>query len=278
MAERQQAEAELRTAQKRLVENAHRAGMADVASEVLHNVGNILNSINVSTTRMTEMVATSKVDSLAKVTALLDEHKSDLRAFLTKDAKGRYIPVFLTEVSGLLKEERSRIALILEALTKTVQHIKDTITTQQSYARVSGVEEQTSLVEVIEDAIQINSAGLDRHGVRLVREYEALPPVQVNKQKTLQILVNLLSNGKYASGHSQQEDKVVAIRLGAQDTDAICIEVVDNGVGISQENLHRIFRHGFTTKKEGHGFGLHSAALAAKEMGGTLNVHSDGLG
>ena len=278
VAERQQAEAELRTARKRLVETAHRAGMADVASEVLHNVGNILNSINVSTTQMTEMVAASKVDTLAKVAALLDEHSSDLGVFLTEDAKGKHVPVFLAEVSGRLKDERDRIAEMLASLTKNVQHIKDTITTQQSYARVSGVEEHTSLAEVIEDAIQINHAGLERHHVRLVREFENLPPAQANKQKVVQILVNLINNGKYALSHGEQQDKVMRIRLHRHGEDRFRIQVTDNGIGIAAENLTKIFRHGFTTKKNGHGFGLHSGAIAAKEMDGSLSVHSDGLG
>ena len=278
MAERREAEAQLRKAQKTLVEAAHRAGMADVATDVLHNVGNVLNSINVSTARMIDIVVHSKVASLARVAALVTDHRDQLGTFLTEDERGRQIPVFLEEVSRRLSEEQSQFAEMLDGLGKNVRHIKDTITMQQSYAKVSGMEEYVSMVEVIEDAIQINNAGLERHGVRLVRDYEDLPPVQVNKQKTLQILVNLLSNGKYAVSRKEQDDKVITIQLGAQDADTLRVDVIDNGVGIAKENLNRIFQHGFTTKTDGHGFGLHSGALAAKEMGGTLSVHSGGLG
>ena len=56
------------------------------------------------------------------------------------------------------------------------------------------------------------------------------------------------------------------------------ISYIDNGIGIPADNLTRIFGHGFTTRKEGHGFGLHSGALAAKELGGALTVESDGPG
>ena len=56
------------------------------------------------------------------------------------------------------------------------------------------------------------------------------------------------------------------------------IEVEDNGCGIRDEDLQRIFHHGFTTKKNGHGFGLHVSANAATEMGAKLHVHSDGPG
>jgi signal transduction histidine kinase len=275
--EREEAESQLRKAQRKLVEAAHRAGMADVATDVLHNVGNVLNSINVATARMIDLVVHSKVSSLARVMALIGEHRGDLGTFLIEDERGKQVPVFLAEVSRRLDAEQSELAEMLDGLAKNVQHIKDTITMQQSYAKVGGMEEQVAVTEIIEDAIQINKAGLDRHGVRLVREYEDLPPIQVNKQKVLQVLVNLLSNGKYALSQCKQEDKVLTVRLRAQGDSAVRVDVIDNGVGIAAENLNRIFRHGFTTKKEGHGFGLHSGALAAKEMGGTLSVHSDGL-
>ena len=149
---------------------------------------------------------------------------------------------------------------------------------QQSYAKVSGVEVQTSLVELVEDAIQINSAGLERHGTRLIREFGELPDVEIDKQKVLQVLVNLISNAKYALSGSDAEEKLVTVRIYKHGEDRFRIEVTDNGVGISEGNLTKIFSHGFTTKEHGHGFGLHSSALASKEMGGSLTVHSDGLG
>ena len=276
--ERRRAEAELRSTQKRLVEAAHRAGMADVASEVLHNVGNILNSINVSTTQMTEIVSGSRVAALEKVTQMLNEHRADLATFLTQDTKGQHIPVFLTEASRLMKEEEDRMVQMLDELAKNVRHIKDTISMQQSYAKVSGVEDHALLTDVIENAIQINRTGLDRHGVRLVCEFEELPAVQLSRQKVLQILVNLINNAKYAVSHSNRDDKVMRIKLYKQGEDRFCIQVADNGLGIDPRHRSKLFQHGFTTKKDGHGFGLHSSALAAEEMGGSLSAHSDGLG
>jgi signal transduction histidine kinase len=54
--------------------------------------------------------------------------------------------------------------------------------------------------------------------------------------------------------------------------------VTDNGIGIPAENFKRLFEHGFTTKQEGHGFGLHSCALAVRELGGDIQTRSDGIG
>jgi C4-dicarboxylate-specific signal transduction histidine kinase len=164
----------------------------------------------------------------------------------------------------------------LLSLAANVEHIKQVIGMQQSYAKASGVEVPTDLAEVLENAIEINSAALDRHKVRLIRDLAKLPQVNIDKQRVLQILVNLISNAKYALSKSGNQEKSITIRSYRSGEDRLRIEVIDNGVGLSKENLTKIFRHGFTTKSEGHGFGLHSGALAAKEIGGSLTAYSDG--
>ncbi|MFH1883837.1 MAG: ATP-binding protein [Planctomycetota bacterium] len=275
---RKKAEAELETAQRVLIDTAHRAGKAEVAADVLHNVGNVLNSINVSTTVIREKVTSSEVANLEKVANIINEHTDDLGTFLTEHPQGKHIPVYLTEVSKCLQNEQTDIISKLQVMAENVQHIKDIVSMQQSYAKVSGVEVQTSLSKLAEDAIQINSAGLERHGTRLIREFEELGDVEIDKQRTLQILVNLINNAKYALSDSSKEEKLLTIRIYKHCEDRFRIEVADNGVGISEDNLTKIFRHGFTTKEHGHGFGLHSSALAAKEMGGSLTVYSDGVG
>jgi two-component system NtrC family sensor kinase len=276
--ERKRAETELKAAQEKLIVTAHRAGMAEVAADVLHNVGNVLNSINVSTTVITDKVKDSEVANLNKVANIINDHIDDIGTFFTENAQGKHIPVFLTEVSKLLIDEQGETLGRLRVLSDNIQHIKDIISMQQSYAKVSSVEVTTSISGLVEDAIQINSAGLQRHGTRLVRKFEELPDIEVNKQKVLQILVNLISNAKYALSNSEKEEKIVTVRIYKHREDRFRIEVTDNGVGITRENLTKIFSHGFTTKKHGHGFGLHSSALASKELGGALTAHSDGLG
>jgi len=149
---------------------------------------------------------------------------------------------------------------------------------QQNYAKVGGANESVNATELVDDALRMNCGALARHEVRVVREYQdGLPEIRVDKHRILQILVNLIRNAKNACDESRSQERLLTVRVNTQG-ERLSISVIDNGVGISKDNLTRIFNHGFTTRKDGHGFGLHSGALAAKEMGGTLLAHSDGPG
>jgi C4-dicarboxylate-specific signal transduction histidine kinase len=148
---------------------------------------------------------------------------------------------------------------------------------QQNYAKVSGVSETLAVTELIEDAVRMNATALSRHDVTLVRDFQVQPKVTVDKHKVLQIMINLMRNAKYACDDSGRPDKQMIIRVTSA-RGRVSIAVEDNGVGIPAENMTRIFNHGFTTRAHGHGFGLHSGALAARELGGSLIARSDGPG
>jgi len=270
--------AQLEETHQKLLDASRRAGMAEVATDVLHNVGNVLNSVNVTATLISEKISNSEISNLKRVIDLMQQHQSELDSYLTKDPQGQHIPVYLSEVTKLLDEEQAGIIEKLKSLTGNIEHIKEIVKTQQSYAKVSGVEVATTLTELVEDAIHINLAGLERHDITLVREFEEIPRISIDKQKVIQILVNLINNAKYALSYSDTTEKVMTIRIYKTPEDKIKIEVADDGMGILPENLTRIFQHGFTTKKHGHGFGLHSGALAARELGGSLTAHSEGEG
>jgi C4-dicarboxylate-specific signal transduction histidine kinase len=179
-------------------------------------------------------------------------------------------------VSEHLAAERAAMLKELASLRNNIDHIKGIVTMQQSHARVSGVKESVPVVDLVEAALHINSASLQRHEVEIVREYESVPPLTSEKHKVLQILVNLVRNAKDACKASSRNDKRVWVRV-VNGNGSVKITVADNGVGIAAENMNRIFAHGFTTKVDGHGFGLHSGALAARELGGSLLAQSDGL-
>jgi PAS domain S-box-containing protein len=269
-------EAQLEQMHRQLLETSRQAGMAEIATNVLHNVGNVLNSVNVSASLVVDNVKKSKAASLAKVAAMLREHEHDLGTFITTDAKGRQLPVYLGQLSEQLLADQKAAVHELDLLVKNIEHIKEVVTMQQNYARVSGVKEIINIRELVEDGLRLNAGALARHRVEVIREFENVPPMNIDKHRVLQILVNLIRNAKYACDESGRADRRMTVRV-ANGEGRIKISVSDNGIGIPPENLTRVFSHGFTTRKDGHGFGLHSGALAAKEMGGSLTVQSDGI-
>jgi PAS domain S-box-containing protein len=273
-----QAETELESAHQRLLETSRLAGMAEVATDVLHNVGNVLNSVNVTCSLTIDRVKGTKIANLAKAAALLVENQNRLSEFFAKDPRAQQIPTYLSALSDHFSHEQSALLQELEQLLKHVEHIKQIVAMQQSYAKVAGVIETINPTQLVDDAIQINGAALTRHEVQLHCEFDPVPMIQTEKHRVLQILVNLIRNAKYALDESKRTDKLLTIKLGRNGGDHVKIQVIDNGVGIPPENLTRIFGHGFTTRRNGHGFGLHSSALAIKELGGSLTAHSDGDG
>ncbi|HEX8341773.1 MAG TPA: PAS domain S-box protein [Tepidisphaeraceae bacterium] len=273
---RRLAEAERQELQTRLVGISRQAGMAEVATGVLHNVGNVLNSVNVSTAVVSERIQQSRLPRLTQVADLIVSHKADLGDFLTNDERGRKVPQFLVDLSRHLSGETQAILDEMRTMSGHVDHIKQIVSTQQNYAGVSCVLETLDLRDQIDDALKIHAAVLEASDVQVVREYGEVPDVEGDRHKVLQIMVNLVSNAKHAM--AGRSTKVLTVKTFVADDGAVKAVVQDTGCGIAPENLARIFSYGFTTKADGHGFGLHSSILASKDIKAELKVHSDGVG
>ncbi|HEY2082473.1 MAG TPA: ATP-binding protein [Verrucomicrobiae bacterium] len=272
------AEQKIEAINRELREASRQAGMAEVATGVLHNVGNVLNSVNVAAGVLSDRLNHSKSSGVTKLSKLLIERQGDLSEFLSADERGRAVPAYLQQLSEHLEKEQADMRRELNELVMNVEHIKEIVATQQNYARVLGVAEVVDLSEVLEDAIKIHGGAYERHGIKLIRQYDAVPQTAVDKHKVMQIVINFLANAKYACDAGEKEQKTVAVRIKRVSEERVKIEVADNGIGIAPENLTRIFSQGFTTRKGGHGFGLHSGALAAKELGGVICAESQGIG
>jgi PAS domain S-box-containing protein len=270
--ERRLAEAREAELTRQLIDASRRAGMAQVATGVLHNVGNVLNSVNVSATCAADRVRTMRVDGLAKSAGLLRSQPGEVPTEGT-------LADYLERLAESLVEDRRTILEEMAALAKNIDHIKVIIARQQTFARSpGGIVEAVSPVELIEDAIGIHAGSFEKHGIEVVRRFESLSPVRLQRHGIVEILVNLLSNARHAllDGPATEPKRLVV--SVSRRGEIIRFEVTDNGIGIPQENLTRIFAHGFSTKKDGHGFGLHTCAIGAKEMGGTLAAGSQGPG
>ena len=271
-------EEQLRQAQRELIETSRLAGIAEVATGVLHNLGNALNSVNTSASLAAERLRKSKVPSVSKVAQLLMEQGDHLAEFFTTDPRGRQLPAYIEQLAALLQAERTESVRELEALQDGVDHIKQIVVAQQSFAHASGITEVVPAAELIEYSLRISDASLNRHGVSVSREFSPAPPLKVERQKVLQILVNLIRNAKDSMNQARDAGKLLIIGVRVSTEGGVQIYVTDNGVGIAPENLTRVFAFGYTTKAGGHGYGLHSSANAASEMGGSLHAQSDGPG
>lgn len=278
ISERRNAESELQKLHVQLVDASRHAGMAEVATGVLHNVGNVLNSVNVSANLIAERLNQSKLSNLARAAQLLRDQNGSLTEFLTNDPKGRLLPSYLVEASQHLETERVATLGELDHLTRNIEHIKDIVSRQQSYAQVAGILETLPVPDLLEDALRLNLDSLARHGITIERKFQSGPPMTVDKHQVLQILVNLIRNAKQAIDDGPGKDRRLTLTIEHHLNAAVVIKVADTGMGIPAENLTKIFSHGFTTRKGGHGFGLHSSALTAKQLGGNITAQSSGAG
>lgn len=262
----------------KLLEASRHAGMAQVATGVLHNVGNVLNSVNISANILRDTITANPKLKLLKQTVELMRAQGDaLSRFLTDDARGRLVPSLLMEVIEQLLRSRNETVRELDEMTQNVEHIKQIVAMQQSYAKAGGIVQNLKPAELIEEATRMTQASTERHGVRFKTNFADVPLMETDRHQVLQILVNFITNAVQAVKIRPDGERQIILTL-AEKTDRIFFSVEDNGVGISADNLQNIFQHGFTTRKDGHGFGLHSGAIAARNLGGKVEVHSDGPG
>lgn len=266
----------LETANAKLVESARCAGMAEVATGILHNVGNVLNSVKVTTASVKESIVSLKILSITRLADQLNLHKNDLNFFLTQNERGRKLPDLLSGLSTHLRDEKEKILMELDRLSGFIAHIADIVRFQQINNKHSGLIEMVSITEVIENALLIHKNEIKKLGITLQREFEPIRGIMTDRHKLMQIILNLLSNAVQAFALKNKQDKKITISVSTNDQNRLLILVADNGSGIDQKNKTKIFSYGFTTKKEGHGYGLHNSSLFAKEMGGQLTAESKG--
>ncbi len=266
---------ERRTAlQMQLREVSRQAGMAEVATGVLHSIGNVLNSLGIASSLLLNELRDSRVGNVKRTAEVLRSEGHRLAEFLQNDPRGQALPKYLEQLGEHLLEENAKLCAEARVIASHVEHIGQIVSAQQAYARRGGLVEEVDVAELIDQALALNFATQSEVTVR--RNYERVPRLTLDRHKLIQILANLLSNARQALRDRPQGQKLLCVSVRARQS-WLEIEVEDSGVGISTEILPRLFTFGFTTKKDGHGFGLHASAILAKELQGELNAASEGL-
>ena len=261
---------------------ARQAGMSEIAAGVLHNVGNVLNSINISVWQARKTMDGAQIGALMDAADMVVAESDNWERFVTEDVRGRMLPQFLKQMAKHLKQVQDGVLSELAQLGKNVEHVRKIVSVQQDYARIACSSERFSVEDLVEDALQLHGDALAQHGIRVERQFLCEESLDTDRHKLLQVLTNLIGNAKDAlierlENEPDAPDPMITVRT-LPSNEGARIEVEDNGSGIAADQISSIFQHGFTTKRDGHGFGLHSSANAARALGGSLSVHSEGRG
>ncbi|MCL9683503.1 MHYT domain-containing protein [Legionella maioricensis] len=259
------------------VKIARQSGMAEVASSVLHNVGNVLNSVNVSSSLIKDHLRKIDIQKLADVNNLIHEHQHDLGTFISSDPRGSRLPNYLSLLTNKWQTEYNSLIEEINRLEQNIQHIKEIIALQQSFSGIISFSELISIEKLIDEALTLAGINFSRHKIIVNKEYIKFKKIHVDKLKLTQVLINLIYNAKEAVIESRNKEKIIRIKAGPIDESSFFIQVIDNGIGIEKAHQSQIFSYGYTTKKSGHGFGLHSSIIAINEMKGSLEVASEGV-
>jgi signal transduction histidine kinase len=271
--ERVSAERREQGLQQKLRESSHQAGMAEVATVVLHSVGNVLNSLGIANETIRRDLNALRLEQLEQATALIQANRATLASYLTDDARGRHLPDYMPALSAEISSKVQAVQAELDTIDTLLEHLRNIVSAQKMRAQIGGHRELVNLQELLEAALAAQEFELSH--ILVLRDYEDLPLVTTDRHKVLLILVNLLENARDAVLASVTQPGRIAVHLGREGDHAL-ISIEDSGIGMSADVLSRLWRFGFTTKPNGRGFDLHNSANAAREIGATISAHSDG--
>jgi len=273
---RKQAEAALQKAQKIAVENARKAGKAEFATSVLHNIKNVLNSLWLARSEISQLLEDSKLPQLGRCVDMIAANRENIGAFMEQNAKGRLLPAYLEKLYAVLSEDHRCLLGEMKSIVRHLSLMKDIIETQQAHAKGALLNQTVALEAVIEDALRVQAEALTRHGIEVCKSFDADQLVRAEKTRLTHVLINLVKNAIEAMG-LEEGPRRLTLESGVDQNGCVVLRIRDTGMGIGPKDLENLFSHGFTTKEDGHGFGLHYCANVMKEMGGHLRAESGGL-
>jgi PAS domain S-box-containing protein len=255
---------------------AHWAGMAEVATNVLHNLGNLCTSVIFDAEETVRILQESKITRLFRANELLASHLGTVQQALAGHPKLSLLPEYYVTLGEALRDEVKVTRERARELLNRVQLMKEVISSQQDYAKGAALTEPLSITDILEESVKIQQAALERHGVTVVRDIEQVRPVLAQRTKLTHVFINLVKNAKEAMDRTEPGQRRLTIAVRSAPEGGVSVRISDTGEGIPADKLEKVFVHGFTTKEFGHGFGLHFCATAMMEMGGQLTVESSG--
>lgn len=268
----------LKEAQKKLLETSRQAGMAEIATGVVHNIGNVVNSANIATTRIIQTLKNSKIDTLHKTNLIVKEHEKNLTAYMTQDEKGKLLPSLFFAIEEAMMQEHRTMMEEAEVLNDRIREIINTIEVQSRYASSSHVTDEVNLYSVVEKALLLFQDNLAMSHIRTSADVGTDISVHADESRLLHILIGLFTNARDALMAVDKSIRILKITSQRQPSGDISLDITDNGEGIPEELLESIFNYGFTTRKNRNGFGLHLCANFMTEMGGKIHARSSGQG
>lgn len=272
ISQRKNYEDRLRRLNQKLIDTSRQAGIAEIATSILHNVGNVLTSVNTSVGVLRKNAENNPIEGLKSALNLLTQQRGELFA---PQGKGPQLLQYLEAIIATLEDNYAIQTGETNALKQNINHIAEIVSSQQKFAGRQGIIETINITKLIEEALSINAVSLENNQVDIVRQYDPVIEITSERSKIVQILVNLIRNANEAMAMKQITRRILTIKAQLAEQ-RLTVIITDSGIGISQSQMKRLFSFGYTTKADGHGFGLHSCALAARQMQGKLTAQSQG--
>jgi two-component system NtrC family sensor kinase len=264
----------LADARRSLVDQSFDAGAAQVTSGVLHNIGNAMTPLGVTVSAMQERLRSAPLGEIEMVMAELDagvddpERRNDLEQFLRLAVRE------LVRVSLAASDDAATVA-------RQAEGIQSVLAQQLRASRAGPVVETIRLATLLDRSIEMVPQDLRRTlSIEIddtVRATASLPLPRITLQQVFQNLVQNAAEAARDSGRDRGRLRIsCSIASTGNGAAELTVKFTDDGIGIPEQDLTRVFENGFSTKSRAtnHGIGLHWCANALQAIGAGIKAES----
>lgn len=271
-----QAVTSLEETREQLAKQSFEAGMAEMAVSVLHNIGNAITPVNIRIGSMIDSVGIPREISagLESILEIMESGKA-----LT-DRQHQTVVKLLSSISRSIPALNEATEKNLLFVQKNVEHIKEIISRQQRYAGVYGVDSLVDINDLLDDTVEMLKDSIEKRNITVRFDKGDLPRILLDKNKMVQIFVNIVKNAYEAIDmDSSGTAGTIILKTRPHSIDGrffARITCQDSGIGLDPEKKNRLFTFNFSTKSRVSGFGLHDCANYLRARGGDIDIESQG--